>query len=186
MEAGDHPSQQPFLRNPVTESNAGAVYFVSLMTSEHQPWLAIPRTRDAFLTALRAWHAQRNGRILAVNALPDVAHVLMELGSLLTVSQVVSGWKAALRHGAGYSQTFRDDFQEYRLEAGEGVEDYGLYMFLAPYRSRLIPAEQIWDGWWTPEPGLFQFTASLNATGGPPEEWVKWPAARFAKLAGGM
>jgi len=65
------------------------------------------------------------------------------------------------------------------------VEDYGLYMFLTPYRARLLLSVQVWDGWWAPEPGLFQFPAGLNATGGPPEEWVNWPAARFAKLAGG-
>ena len=185
MEADDRPSQRPDLPPPGNNSAARAVYFVSLATPEHQPWLAVPRTRDVFLSSLRAWHAQRNGRILAVCALPDVAHVLMEVGSLLTVGQVVSGWKAALRHGAGYAQTFRDDFSEYRVQEGEALEDYGLYLFLAPYRGRLIPATHAWDGWWLPDPSVFKFPASLNEAGGPPEEWVNWPASRFAKLAGG-
>jgi hypothetical protein len=185
MEADERPSQPPEARPAASNSSPGAVYFVSLSTPEHQPWLAVPRTRDVFLSTLRAWHAQRNGRVLAVCALPDVAHVLVELGSLLSVGQVVSGWKAALRHGAGYAQTFRDDSREYRLQEGESLEDYGLYLFLAPYRTRMIPPTHVWDGWWLPDPSVFQFPAALNAAGGPPDEWVAWPSSRFAKLAGG-
>lgn len=180
MEAEEVSPQRPKAAPPP----AGEVYFVTLTTADG-PWLAVPRTRDVFLTVLRAWHAERNGRILAAVALPDHAHVLVELGSLLTISQVVASWKAAVRRGAGYAQTFDNNVREYRLEASESVEDYGLYMFLSPYRARLLLTVQAWDGWWTPEPGLFQFPAALNAMGGPPEEWVNWPASRFRGLAGG-
>ena len=145
----------------------------------------MPRSRVVFLSALRAWHAQRNGRILAATAMPAVAYVLLELGSFLSAKQVVAGWKAALRHGAGYPQTFREEFHEYRLGRSEGIEDYGLYMFLAPYRAKLLQVSQGWDGWWVPDAGVFQFPAALNATGGPPEEWVKWPASRYPGLARG-
>jgi hypothetical protein len=185
MEPKELPRPRPRKRDGSNESSAGAVYYVSLTTAENQPWLGMPRTRDVFLSALRSWHAQRNGRVLAATALPDVAFVLLELGSLLTAKQVVAGWKAALRHGAGYPQTFREDFHEYRLGAAEGVEDYGLYMFLAPYRAKLLSVSQGWDGWWAPDPALFQFSAALSAAGGPPEEWVNWPASRFASLARG-
>ncbi|MEJ1973209.1 MAG: hypothetical protein WDM96_12335 [Lacunisphaera sp.] len=164
---------------------AAARYFITLVTKDHGPWLAVPRTRDAFLAVLRAWHEGRNGRILAVSALPDHVHILMELGSLLTAGQVVSGWKAAVRRATGYAETFHENFREHRLAEAEAVEDYGLYMFLAPYRARLLLAIQTWDGWWAPVADVFQFPASLNAMGGPPEEWVNWPAARFAGLAGG-
>ncbi len=164
---------------------ARARYFVTLTTKDHGPWLAVPRTRDAFLAVLRSWHEGRNGRILAVSALPDHVHILMELGSLLTAAQVISGWKSALRRGAGYAETFQETFREYRLDAAEAAEDYGLYMFLAPYRAHLLMTVQMWGGWWAPDLGLFKFPASLNATGGPPEEWVNWPASRFAALAGG-
>jgi hypothetical protein len=185
MEADERSRQPQEIRPNANRPSPGAVHFISLSTPEHQPWLARPRTRDVFLSTLRAWHAQRNGRILAACALPDVAHVLLETGSLLSADQVVSGWKAAMRHGAGYAQTFRDDFREYRLQEGESLEDYGLYLFLAPYRTRLIPPTHVWDGWWLPDPAVFQFPASLNPSGGPPVEWVSWPASRFAGLAGG-
>jgi len=171
-------------RPKVVPPPAGEVYFVTLTTADG-PWLAVPRTRDVFLTVLRAWHAERNGRVLAAVALPDHAHVLVELGSLLTIGQVVAGWKAAVRRGAGYAETFDKNVREYRLEASESVEDYGLYMFLSPYRARLLLTVQVWDGWWAPEPTVFQFPAALNAMGGPPEEWVNWPASRFRGLAGG-
>jgi len=147
--------------------------------------MSIPRTRDIFLGVLRSWHAQRNGRLLAVMALPDVVHVLLELGNLLTASQVVTGWKVATRHAAGYPRTFRDDFNAYDLRPSEGVEDYGLYMFLAPYRAKLLPLDKKWEGWWLPDASVFKFPAELNAAGGPPEEWVTWPASRFAGLARG-
>jgi hypothetical protein len=165
------------------ESSPGAIYYVSLTPLDNQPWLAVPRTRDVFLSVLRSWHAQRNGRVLAATALPNVAHVLLQLGSLLSAREVVAGWRAAMRHGAGYPQTFRDDLLEYRLKELEPLEDYGLSMFLAPYRAKILPVTQVWDGWWMPDATVFQFPAALNAAGGPPQEWVNWPASRFAGLA---
>ena len=160
----------------------GELYFITLATKDREPWLATSRTRDVFLAVLRAWHGERNGRILAANVMPDHAHVLVELSERLTVAQVVTGWKSATRRGAGYAETFQPDHQAHRLREAEDPEDYGLYMLLHPYRARLCAVGASWPGWWAPEPAGFKFTASLGEKVSPPQEWVDWPAARFAGL----
>src|SRR6186713_1907982 len=120
----------------------GARYFLTQVTPDRQPWLAAPRTRDVFLAVLRAWHSERHGRILAAMLMPDHVHVLIELGEGLPVDQIITSWKSTARRGAGYAETFQRDFQGHKLRESEQAEDYGLYMFLHPYRARLLKAEE--------------------------------------------
>lgn len=125
---------------------------------------------------------ERNGRILAVMAMPDHADILLELGGSITAAQVVANWKAAMRRGAGYPETFERDFTGHRLRATENPEDYALYLYLQPYRAGLLQHDERWAGWWLPEAGAFKFTGELTAEGCPPEEWLAWPEEKFAGL----
>ena len=185
MEPGELPKQRTEEMQRGRNSSAGERIFVTLVTKDRQPWLAVPRTRDVFLAVLRAWHSERNGNILAAVAMPDHAHLLIELGNLLTVDQLVARWKSTTRRGAGYADTFEHDFSGHRLRESENPEDYGLYMFLHPYRARLLKPDESWPGWWLPDAAKFKFPAMLNGAGGPPQEWVEWPVERFSTLTHG-
>jgi REP element-mobilizing transposase RayT len=171
--------------DPATLRNDAPVRFVTLFTTGRQPWLGVPRTRDVFLAVLRAWHMERSGRVLAVQAMPDHVHVLCESGRAADMVQVVSRWRAALRRGAGYAQTFDDTFREHLLAPTENPEDYAQYMILEPYRKGLLKDEEAWAGWWLPEGTSLIFTAALVARGTPPREWLAWPADKFAQLGHG-
>jgi REP element-mobilizing transposase RayT len=171
---------------PERNTPAGGLFFLTLCIQDRQPWLAVPRTREVLLAVLRTWHMERNGRILAAMAMPDRVHVLLELAGNITAAQVVANWKAALRRGAGYPETFERDFVGHRLRETEKAEDYGLYLFLCPYRAGLIPAEEKWPGWWLPEAAVFQFPAALSPEGLPPAEWIAWPDDKFAGLTVGQ
>lgn len=173
-------SVSPFGRGPDTA--AGQVYFLTLATQGRQPWLIRPRTRDVFLAVLRAWHQEKDGRVLAAQIMPEHAHVLLELGPALTPMQLVARWKAAMRRAAGYAETFEDASRGHRLRVGEDPEDYALYMYLHPYRASMVQPEETWPGWWLPDPAVFRFPAELDPRGCPPPEWVVWPAERFAGL----
>lgn len=158
------------------------MYFLTLATPGRQPWLERPRTRDVFLSVLRAWHMERDGKVLAALVMPDHAHVLLESSRSLTPLQLVARWKAGMRRGAGYAETFEDSCRGHKLRLGEDPEDYALYMLLHPYRAKLAKSSEAWPGWWLPEPKIFRFAAILNAQGCPPPAWADWPAEKFAGL----
>lgn len=156
--------------------------FLTLTTPGRQPWLERPRTRDVFLAVLRAWHMERDGRVLAATVLPDRAHVLLEPGETADVTQLPTRWKAGMRRAAGYAETFERNCHGHRLRGGEKPEGYALYCFLQPYRSGLIGPDAIWPGWWLPDAAIFQFPAALGPEGLPPAEWIQWPEEKFAGL----
>ncbi len=117
--------------------------------------------------------------------MPDHIHVLFELGNCLSLGQTIARWKTGIRKSLGYADGFQRDFWEHQLRSHEDAEDYGLYVFLNPYRAKLSTADEIWPGWWAPEPGRFRFWALLSADGAPPIEWINWPDDRFSSLSHG-
>ena len=137
------------------------------------------------LTVLRDWHAEKQGGVLAATVMPDHLHVLFTLGATLTIGQTIARWKSSLRRSIEFAEDFQRDFWDHRLRETEQIEDYALYIFLNPYRARLLLHDRIWPGWWAPEPSLFRFTALLAAGGTPPREWLEWPDERFEGLAHG-
>lgn len=162
-------------------SLVGAVYFVTFVTTDRTPWLATPTATQALLKALRTWHEEHDGSVLAASVMPDHAHVLFSLGSKLEVGRCVSRWKAVAQRLSGYPGKWQRDFWEHRLRDVEGWEDYALYIFLNPYRAGLL-RHGSWPGWWAPEAGWFRFLGCLEPDGGPPTEWLAWSDDRFANI----
>ncbi len=156
-----------------------------MVTQDRTPWLRDPKSATAVLTALRAWHAERDGSILAATVMPDHAHVLFELGRRLTVGQCVARWKSAVRRAVNFTAEWQRDLWERRLRPAEPAEDYALYIFMNPYRARLVPASETWSSGWLPDPELFRFTGALDSDGTPPSEWLDWPENRFSHLTTG-
>jgi REP element-mobilizing transposase RayT len=116
-------------------SAAGARYFVTLVTKARKPWLASPEFARRTIEALRAWHEKGDGRILAATIMPDHVHVLFELGEKLGVGACVGYWKSHVLKVVGYAEDWQRDFWEHRVRDDERWEDYGLYIFLNPYRA---------------------------------------------------
>lgn len=163
----------------------GARYFVTIVAESRKPWLGIPTRRQAALDVLKQWHSEGDGQILAATVMPDHVHVLFQLGDCLTVGQTIARWKTEIRRTICYAEDFQRDFWEHQLRANEEVEDYALYVFLNPYRAKLVQAGKIRPSWWAPEPEPFRFSALLDCHGSPPKEWIDWPDDRFSGLAHG-
>jgi len=166
-------------------SASGAVYFVTFVTRDRAPWLCDASARAGMLLALRAWHEEGDGRVLAATVMPDHAHVVFEAGAELPVGRCVSRWKAQARRATGYVGEWQRDFWEHRMRDHESLEDYGLYLFLNPYRAGVCGPDRAWPGWWCAMPERFRFPAILGADGVPPREWLGWGAERFAALKTG-
>ncbi len=166
-------------------SARGAVYFVTFVTAKRVPWLGAAAAANAVLGAIRAWHEEGDGAVLAVTVMPDHVHVLFELGERLDVGRCVSRWKTVGLRQSGYVGEWQRDFWERRVRDDESQEDYALYILLNPYRAELAKRGEPWAGWWMPRPERFLFSAMLGPHGEPPEEWIEWPEERFAGLATG-
>ncbi len=160
----------------------GARYFITLVTKARKSWLRSPEHARLAIEALRAWHERDDGRILAATVMPDHVHVLLELGKGLGVGACVGCWKSHVLKKAGYAEDWQRDFWEHRVRNDERWEDYGLYMFLNPYRAGPIKRDESWPWWWAPEPKVFSFMLALDSRGVPPREWMDWPEDRWAGL----
>jgi REP element-mobilizing transposase RayT len=163
-------------------SAAGAVYFVTFVTERRDPWLGAPKAQAAVLEALRVWHDEGDGAVLAATVMPDHVHVLFELGLRLDVGRCVARWKSVTRKLAGYSGAWQRDFWEHRVRVQRHVEEYALYIYLNPYRATMAANTAAWPGWWAPRPTKFRFFGKLAAGDTPPIEWLSWPDNRFAEL----
>lgn len=164
---------------------SGAVYFLTLVTRNRQPWLGVSSGRAAMLSVIQAWHGEGDGAVLAAIVMPDHVHVLIRQGASLPIGRVVARWKSQAMKACNYIGSWQRDFWEHRLRTEESWEDYGLYMLLNPYRAGLAKPEVVWPGWYCPEPRGFAFISHLERSGVPPREWVGWPDDRFEKLSTG-
>ena len=166
-------------------SAAGAVYFVTFSTAGRIPWLAAPAAAEAMLDALRVWHVEGDGSVLAATVMPDHVQVLFVLGQHLDVGRCVSRWKTVARRAAGYPGAWQRDFWERRVRASDSRDDYGRYVLLNPYRAGLVPAGAAWPWLWLPDRAAFAFAAALGPRGEPPEEWLTETDECFARLETG-
>lgn len=125
---------------------------------------------------VRDMDAYGDTRTLAFVAMPDHLHWLFAVGERLTLTQVVAKLKFLSRQvlAADGAQWQRDCY-EHRLRSSETLEDYGLYIFLNPYRAGLVSPEMAWPHWWTGQPCELSFMEKLSPSGGPPTEWLGRP-----------
>lgn len=104
--------------------------------------------------------------------MPDHVHLLFTLGERLTVGQVMAKFKNLARDSGRVAWRWLDDGFEHRLRAEESAEDYAFYIFMNPYRARLILTSETWPGWQCPDHLQFRFTQHLGSDRHPPLEWL--------------
>jgi REP element-mobilizing transposase RayT len=113
---------------------------------------------------------------LAATVMPDHFHWLFMLGPRLSLGRVLAKFKThtgKLLNVAGAE--WQRDFFEHRLRESESAEGYGFYIFMNPYRARLIAIGAPWPGWHCPRPDRFSFSSMLDSAGSPPPQWLELP-----------
>jgi REP element-mobilizing transposase RayT len=147
--------------------------------------LADPDARKATLAALRRLHAEDDGVPWCATVMPDHVHVVLTLGSRLTLGQWIAKAKHLARSAITRSFAWQTDAFEHHLRINETPEDYGLYTFLNPYREKLVRVDQPWPGWWCPDNRKFGFLTHTTPTGCPQADWCRAFEARLAALSSG-
>ena len=157
-------------------SSPGVRYFVTICTHERRGGLEVPPVTEAIIRSAIQSDMQRDTETIALVVMPDHLHWLFGLGGRLQLGRVVAKLKAATRGMlTSTGLAWQRDFFEHRLRANDSLEDYGLYVFLNPYRARLNPANAVWRGWCCPRPELLRFVSRLSPDGSPPPEWIVEP-----------
>jgi REP element-mobilizing transposase RayT len=170
------PTRQTERLHNYRHSVAGARYFITCCTGGRLAGLTQPAIRETILNEVQQSDHQEDTTTLAFVLMPDHLHWLFSLGARLAIGRVVARLKAETHATLGKADfSWQRDFFEHRLRSEESAEDYARYLFLNPYRARLLPPASTWPGWWCPTPRLLQFTDRLDASGGPPAEWLAEP-----------
>jgi putative transposase len=163
----------------------GARYFLTLCTQNRVGVLMQEKTADDVRAALHTLQSFGDAEVLAAALMPDHLHVLFTLGERLSVGQVMAKLKTLARDKGRASWHWQQDGFEHRLRPDEAIEDYGFYIFINPYRARLLLMTEAWPGWICPEPARFRFTAHLIPSGAPPAEWLEQSDQVAARITTG-
>ncbi len=105
--------------------------------------------------------------------MPDHLHVLATLSGRLAVGQAVGKIKTLTKPAlTSAGAAWQENFHEHRLRPADLPGNYARYIFLNPYRGKLIGRCEHWP-FWTKAPNVdFDFMQLLDVGRWPPEEWL--------------
>jgi REP element-mobilizing transposase RayT len=129
-------------------SSPGADYFITICLQRPSSVLGEGFVRQCCLTELRRLESDQAGVLRCAVIMPDHLHLLITLGNTISLSEAIRLLKGRLtpllrRHGASWQQSFYD----HCLHPEEDRLPVFLYIFLNPYRKRLIPVDEPWPGY---------------------------------------
>ncbi|MBI2815167.1 MAG: transposase [Opitutae bacterium] len=153
-------------------SQAGALYFLTYCTTGQKAGLT-----EGMIPGIvrQEWHALKADGVCTLRCgtiMPDHVHLLVELGAKLTLSRAVARLKSrttsALRvEGLSWQAGYFDR----RVRPEEDLLPYFFYIFLNPYRAKLVPAGTEWP-WFTCETADREWFLPLLDDGRPEPAWL--------------
>lgn len=138
--------------------------------------LTQPQAYEEIQAFWRACDVAGDTTTLAATVMPDHVHWLFTLGRRLSLGRVLAKFKSkATSVLADSDAEWQRDFFEHRLRDHESTEAYGFYVFMNPYRARLVDLTRGWPGWFCPDVTAFRFGSALLGGRLPPREWLELP-----------
>ncbi|MBI2516170.1 MAG: transposase [Opitutae bacterium] len=154
-------------------SLSGATYFLTLCTQERKPRLTCDPVAGAIRTEVADIETSGHWTPRGAVIMPDHFHVLVTLGRTLPLGQVIARFKTKTRAAlAGVGARWQDNYYEHRLRPDEPVENVLHYLYLNPYRNRLLPAHEVYPLFWLGAEEANWFTPLLD-DGRPFAEWLR-------------
>jgi len=153
-------------------SNPGDRYFITFCTKNRVALLTDEENGSAVIQAVKSSQGSGDFELIAATLMPDHVHLLLTLGHRLTVGQVAAKIKTLSRDQGKAAWRWQDEGFEHRVRTSELIEDYGLYIFMNPYRAGLCPLTAPWPWWLCPDPSKFLFLDGFKPQQGVPMEWL--------------
>jgi putative transposase len=117
----------------------GGTYFLTLCTNDRTQGLNAPAIVAKIKGQLLSAEADEIIRCHAVVIMPDHLHLLISLVGKLRLSQFVARLKVKTRDDLRiFRFTWQRNFYEHRLRPNDQMEDVIRYIYLNPFRAKLI------------------------------------------------
>ena len=150
-----------------------ARYFVTICTEQRKPGLTATSIGSELIEQLRSLHREGAIELYCATVMPDHIHLLYRLGQSLSVSQVQAKYKRFTRPILeSVELSWQTNFYEHRLRADDSTELFARYVFLNPYRKRLITCDETWPWWVLSRQYKPEFIGSLRSGELPHPEWL--------------
>ena len=158
----------------------GARYFITVCLQRPGGDLTATPANRALAGIIAALFVPPEATLLCATLMPDHVHLLLVLGSRLSLARLIARFKAQSRRILPPGATWQRNFFEHRLRADEPANDYARYIFLNPYRQCLLKPGDRWPLWIAGNGANFDFLHQLDADGCPPRTWLETPQSRPA------
>ncbi len=154
-------------------SAAGEQYFLTFNLERPQSGLCETGLLADFERELNALSEQGLWHVRTSVIMPDHVHLLVQLRTRAPLSDTVRLLKGRLapalrqRH-----RSWQRSFFDHRLRHEEDTFPVFLYIYLNPYRARLVPADIVWPGFHCAAED-WEWFSPLTKDGTPFPEWLE-------------
>ena len=139
-----HPRGYSALRRG-RSSAPGCLYFLTICIADRSKVLTDQDVGGAVQEEILRMSTEDVWQTRAFTLMPDHVHILADLGDSLSLSQAVARLKAKTRTALlTRDAKWQVNYFDHRLAASESVLPVLLYVYLNPYRKRLIKTSERW------------------------------------------
>ena len=151
-----------------------ARYFITLCCEPRKPVLHSPSTANTVLDSFRRLHRDGDVEFHCGTVMPDHIHFLFTLRDRILLSQVIAKFKYLTKNVIlGDDVAWQENFFDHRVRVDVGLENFARYIFLNPYVSGLIGAEESWPRWVIHREYRPEFLLLLREGKYPQSEWIE-------------
>lgn len=153
-------------------STPHAEYFVTICARRPTVALSDHAVTEACFNELRSLEQKTAASVRCAIIMPDHLHLLLTIGQSTTSSDVVRMFKGRLTPLLRkYRASWQPSFYDHRLRSAEDRLSIFLYIFLNPYRRKLVPGNEPWPGFYC-APEDWAWFEPLTNERHPEPEWL--------------
>ncbi|MEI6105392.1 MAG: transposase [Opitutae bacterium] len=153
-------------------SESGAEYFLTFCTADRRPGLTAPDVMTAILLEASRLGKDSRWTLLSGVVMPDHVHLLVKISSTTGLAGAVRLFKGRLTpvlRTAGLR--WEPAYFDHRLRPNEDRLPVFIYIYLNPYRAKLLIPGQVWTGYFCNQNDWIWFEALTNQAC-PFPEWL--------------
>jgi REP element-mobilizing transposase RayT len=158
-------------------STPHARYFITICTKNKKRGLT--DHQKVYQTILEAWrrlHCDKDIHFYCGTIMPDHIHFLFKLGTRLELSKTLTKFKSLTKPAfQEFLVTWQRNYHDHRLRADTALEGFVKYIYLNPYRKRLLTVTETYPHWHINKTYRPEFLEYLNEHGGPQHQWLNQP-----------
>jgi REP-associated tyrosine transposase len=132
---------------PLPARSSARTFFVTTKTSMGSPLLQSERNATLFIDVLRSYATARKFRVHDFVVMPDHVHLLLTLGSDMTIERAMQfikgGFSYRLKKEFGYlGEVWQRGFSEVRVEDEQSISQHRKYIAENPARAGLVDSPE--------------------------------------------